>query len=149
MSRVAVRTILRLMGGLAAGCMAAHALAASFTPGPGTTPGREGVSTAGGFFVAYVPTPDPIPLNELCTLTVRVSDSRDPAQPITDAAVTASAWMPAHDHGTALQPRVESHGDGTATVSGLLLHMAGHWELRLGIARKGQMERVTFHVLIE
>jgi YtkA-like len=147
-SRVAVRASLRLMAGLAAGSVAVQALAASITPGPGKTPSREAVSTAGSF-VAYVPTPDPIPLNELFTLTVRVSDPGDRTQPITDAVVTASAWMPAHNHGTALQPRVESHGDGTATVSGLLLHMAGHWELRLGIARKGQMERVTFDVWIE
>ena len=144
-----MRPILRLMTGLAASAVAARGLALSITPGPGQTAGRETLSSAGSFLVSYVPTPDPIPLNELFTVTVRVSDPRHPDQPITDAVVTASAWMPAHNHGTALQPRVESNRDGTATVTGLLFHMPGHWELRLGIARNSQMERVTFHVSIE
>jgi hypothetical protein len=48
-----------------------------------------------------------------------------------------------------LQPHVESHGDGTATASGFLLHMQGEWELRVGVAADGQMERATFTIQLE
>ena len=79
--------------------------------------------------------------DELVNATVTIDGDR--------AVVTANAWMPEHNHGTALQPRVESHGDGTATGEGFLLHMQGRWELRVGVAVDGQMERATFGFLIE
>ncbi len=109
---------------------------------------RGAPTDAGGFYVEYVSKPSPIPLNEIVTLEVRTFES-DRSTPAAGAVVTASAFMPAHGHGTTIQPRVASRPDGSATVTGLLLHMPGHWELRFGVARGGRMERVKFDVSLE
>ena len=107
------------------------------------------VTSGGSFYVTWTADPDPIPLNELFRIRFAVHRADDRGTPVPHAFVTASAWMPEHNHGTTLQPRVESHGDGTATGEGFLLHMQGRWELRVGVALDGQMERATFELLIE
>jgi hypothetical protein len=115
---------------------------------PAATPAGA-VTTGGSFFVTWTSDPEPVPLNELFRLRFKVYRADDRGSLVPRAFVTASAWMPEHNHGTTLQPRVESHGDGTATGEGFLLHMQGRWELRVGVALDGQMERATFEVLIE
>jgi hypothetical protein len=110
----------------------------------------NGALTSGGtFYVTWSPDPDPIPINELFKIRFEVYRADDRRSLVPRAVVTANAWMPEHNHGTSLQPRVESHGDGTATGKGFLLHMQGRWELRIGVALDGQMERATFGFLIE
>lgn len=109
-----------------------------------------GVLTSGGsFYVTWTAEPDPIPLNEVFTIRFQVHRADDHGALVPRAVVTASAWMPEHNHGTTLQPRLQSHGDGTATGEGFLLHMQGRWELRVGVALDGQMERATFAFVIE
>ena len=68
---------------------------------------------------------------------------------VSGAVVTASARMPEHQHGTNLQPRITSHGDGTATGVGFLWHMEGKWELRVGVASGGKMEWTVFPFELE
>ncbi|MDC8014608.1 FixH family protein [Tahibacter soli] len=110
----------------------------------------HGAATGGGsYYVEWTSEPDPLPLNALFALRVRVLRGDDRATPVAGAQVTASAWMPEHNHGTTLQPDVAPQADGSATVTGLLLHMPGHWELRIGVAANGQMERVVFPVDLE
>ena len=72
------------------------------------------------------------------------AESRE--QLVEGAQVSASAWMPDHNHGTHLQPKIISHGDGTATGDGFLLHMEGQWELKIGVAVNGRMERAVVPV---
>jgi len=109
-----------------------------------------GALTSGGtFYVTWASDPDPIPLNELFKIRFRVHRADDRRSLVPRAVVTATAWMPEHNHGSTLQPRIESHADGTATGEGFLLHMQGRWELRVGVALDGQMERATFELLIE
>lgn len=107
------------------------------------------VTSGGSFYVTWTPDPDPVPFNELFRIRFEVHRADDRGTLVPRAFVTASAWMPEHNHGTTLQPRVESHGDGTATGEGFLLHMQGRWELRVGVALDGQMERATFELPIE
>lgn len=107
------------------------------------------VTSGGTFYVTWITDPDLIPLNEMFRIRFEVHRADDRGSLVPRAFVTASAWMPEHNHGTTLQPRVESHGDGTATGEGFLLHMQGRWELRVGVALDGQMERATFELLIE
>lgn len=107
------------------------------------------VTSGGSFYLTWVPDPAPIPLNELFEIRFRVWRADDRSALVPRAVVTANAWMPEHKHGTTLQPQVDSHGDGTATGRGFLLHMEGRWELRVGVALDGQMERATFELDIE
>ncbi len=110
-------------------------------------PPSEGkLTSAGSFYVMWWTEPEAIPLNEMFTLHVCVVEPNDHTTLILEAVITADAWMPAHNHGTTLQPRVQSHGDGTATVTGMLLHMEGQWELRFGVAAGARMERVSFPI---
>ncbi len=102
------------------------------------------LTSAGSFYVEWWAEPAPVPLNEVFEIHFRVSLPEDHATAVEGAVVTASAWMPEHNHGTTLEPEVESHGDGTATGRGFLLHMEGRWELRVGVAAQGQMERAVF-----
>lgn len=112
-------------------------------------PAVYGAATSGGsFYVEWSPEPSPVPLNELFAVRFRVLDPADRETPVAGAAVTADAWMPEHGHGTTLTPRVDSHGDGTATGEGFLLHMEGRWELRVGVAVDGRMERAVFEVVV-
>lgn len=110
----------------------------------------RGMPTSGGsFYVTYEPDPDPIPLNEMFSLKIRVTRADDHGKLVEGAAITAEAFMPEHQHGTTLQPKIDSLGDGTAVGRGFLLHMEGLWHLRIGVAVAGQMERVTFEIRLE
>jgi hypothetical protein len=106
--------------------------------------GGGAVSSDGSYYIEWSPNPAPLPLNELFEIHFRVSHAERREQLVAGAVVTASAWMPAHNHGTSLQPVVQSAGDGTAIGSGFLLHMEGDWQLRVGVAVEGRMERATF-----
>jgi hypothetical protein len=110
-------------------------------------PVRTGAATSGGsFYVEWWTEPAPVPLNEMFEIHFRVLEPGDHQTLVDGAVVTADAWMPEHNHGTPLQPRIESPGDGTATGRGFLLQMEGHWELRVGVAAGGRMERAIFPI---
>lgn len=125
------------------------ALAAVVAAGAAHAATHGAASTGGSYYIEWTSEPDPPPLNALFVVTVRVLRGDDRKTPVAGAQVTASAWMPEHNHGTTLQPAVEPHADGSARVTGLLLHMPGRWELRLGVAANGQMERVVFPLDLE
>jgi hypothetical protein len=107
------------------------------------------LTSESNYYVTWVAEPDPIPLNEMFALRFRVARAADHGTLVTGAVVIASAWMPLHNHGMSLQPQIESHGDGTATGRGFLLHMPGLWELRVAVMVDGQMERATFRIDLE
>jgi hypothetical protein len=50
--------------------------------------------------------------------------------PATGLSMTVRPWMPAHAHGTSVQPTVAESDEGVYTIQNLLFFMAGHWELR-------------------
>lgn len=106
--------------------------------------GGGAVSSGGSYYVEWRPEPAPVPLNELFVIHFRVLHAEDRGALVAGAVITASAWMPEHNHGTSLQAQVESKGDGLAVGSGFLLHMEGHWQLRVGVVADGTMERVNF-----
>ncbi|MDZ4814083.1 MAG: hypothetical protein SGI99_15960 [Pseudomonadota bacterium] len=110
---------------------------------------QAALTSEGTFYVTWTSDPDPIPLNEMFEIHFKVFRADDHETLVSNAMVTASAWMPLHKHSTTLQPQVESHGDGTATARGFLLHMQGAWELRVGVASDGQMERANFAIDLE
>lgn len=106
--------------------------------------GGGAISSGGTYYVEWWPEPAPVPLNEMFVIHFRVLRAEERTTPVPAAVITASAWMPEHNHGTSLQAQVESKGNGSAVGSGFLLHMEGHWQLRIGVAAEGKMERVSF-----
>jgi hypothetical protein len=105
--------------------------------------------TWGSYHVAYEPVPDPIPLNELFRLRVTVRDRS--GLPVRGLDLSASAAMPAHQHGMNLEPKVHKTGEGSFEVEGLLFHMPGRWWIQLDLQAPGKAEktRAVFEVTLE
>ena len=51
--------------------------------------------------------------------------------PVTGIGLTVVPWMPAHGHGTSVNPTVMETTPGTFVASPLYLFMPGSWELRM------------------
>ena len=109
--------------------------------GPG---GHEVKSGAGGFTLRVRSEPEPIPLNEPFALVLERADGGGEAE-----RMRVDAVMPEHRHGTNTQARVERLDARRYRVSGLLFHMAGHWEVHFDILREGVWERGQWDVQVE
>jgi len=55
-------------------------------------------------------------------------------------------WMPAHGHGTAVQPVVTEMSPGVFVATPLYLYMPGHWELRMTVGGAGADDTATVAV---
>ncbi|HEY2902125.1 MAG TPA: FixH family protein [Polyangia bacterium] len=51
--------------------------------------------------------------------------------PVTDLSATVVPWMPAHAHGTSVQPVVTTTAPGVVVATPLYLYMAGEWQIRV------------------
>jgi hypothetical protein len=109
--------------------------------------------TSGGtYYVTYAPVPDPIPLNQVFAMDVRVCRDQAMTTPADDVGIVADAAMPHHHHGMNLVPRSERTGPGAFRVTGMLFHMPGYWEIYVdvkGAGGAGESERARFEVEIK
>lgn len=114
---------------------------------------RARQTSGGSYYVSYTPIPDPIPLNRVFSLDVRVWRDEAMTTPATDVAVSADAAMPHHHHGMNLVPRAERKGDGAFRVNGMLFHMPGYWEIYVDVrdaqGKRGSEERARFEVEVK
>ena len=97
------------------------------------------LQTESGVQIDFASIDDSIPLNQLFTLTVRISNV-----PM-DVAVTIDidATMPAHGHGMNTIPTIEVvEGSNEFEVSNMILHMPGEWELRVLVIHGEVAEQV-------
>jgi hypothetical protein len=53
--------------------------------------------------------------------------------PLDGLTVSIVPWMPAHGHGTSIQPLMTSPSPGVQVASPLYLFMSGEWQLRMTI----------------
>jgi len=117
-------------------------------PAPPAEPDRPGgheLQDPGGAVVLRVRSePEPIPLNEPFALVVE----RGPGAPPFEA-LRVDAVMPVHRHGMNTQTRVQPEGEGRYRVSGLIFHMAGHWEIHFDARRRGVWERRQLDVEVD
>ncbi len=81
-------------------------------------------------------------MNEPFDFTVRVT-------PADDVALEVDAAMPEHRHGMIRKPVITPTGDGTFRVDGMLLHMAGRWEVYFDVTRRGVTERAECEIVLE
>lgn len=107
------------------------------------------VSNDARYVVVFTSEPTPIPLNEPFGLNVQVLDARRDLEVVTDAEITVDAAMPGHGHGMNVVPRVWKNNDHTVTVSNMLFHMPGHWELYFDITRRGRTERAQVDIELD
>lgn len=61
----------------------------------------------------------------------------------------ADATMPEHRHGMNYRPAITPLGDGRFRVEGMMLHMAGRWELAFEVQSGKELVRLTHDVQIE
>jgi YtkA-like len=64
-------------------------------------------------------------------------------------SVRVDAWMPEHRHGMNYRPEIRAQGGGRYRAEGLMLHMAGRWELVFEIRSAGRTERLAASVQLE
>ena len=64
-------------------------------------------------------------------------------------AVRVDAWMPEHRHGMNYRPDVRAQGAGRYRAEGLMLHMAGRWELVFEVRSAGRTERLAQSLRLE
>ena len=54
--------------------------------------------------------------------------------PAAGASVSVLLWMPAHGHGTSVQPQVSETAPGVFVAAPLYLHMPGDWQLLMSMS---------------
>jgi hypothetical protein len=105
------------------------------------------VTESGAFAMTLKTSPSPIRLNEPFELTVLVRalapDARGPL------SVTVDAQMPAHRHGMSTRPQREQLAGDRFLFHGLLLHMAGDWEVVIDAAQGRARDRGIVQLIIE
>jgi len=67
----------------------------------------------------------------------------------TPESVRVDAGMPEHRHGMNYRPSVAATGEGRYRAEGLMLHMAGRWELVFEVRSAGKTERVAQSIRLE
>ena len=60
--------------------------------------------------------------------------------PATGVALAVLLWMPAHGHGTSVQPKVTETAPGVFVAAPLYLHMPGEWELLMSMSTAGTVD---------
>ena len=102
------------------------------------------ISASGNLEVTVEPQLTPVVINRMHSWIIEIRSTAGAY--ISDATITVSGGMPAHDHGLATQPRVtQALGNGRYLLEGLRFHMQGAWQLQLEIEHRG----IADNVLIE
>jgi hypothetical protein len=64
-------------------------------------------------------------------------------------SVRVDAWMPEHRHGMNYRPSLSPQGPGRYRAEGLMLHMAGRWEIVFELRSGDRTERLAASVQLE
>lgn len=114
---------------------------------------NRGLTVNKKFWVEYTPSVNPIPFNQIFSLTVRVADPERHDQPLASASLDeARITMPAHGHGMKVKHTIEPGAEpGTFIIKGLQLHMNGEgengrWALEFVINDRGTIDQASFDV---
>ena len=67
----------------------------------------------------------------------------------TPESVRIGAWMPEHKHGMNYRPTLAANGEGRYRAEGLMLHMAGKWELVFELRAKDSVEQAVQTIRLE
>lgn len=89
------------------------------------------VSDSGGLTIAVRFAPDPPAVG---TDAVQLSFVDANGAPVSGLGLDVVPWMPAHGHGTSVNPTVTETAPGTFVATPLYLFMPGSWELRMTVS---------------
>ncbi len=107
--------------------------------------GRTFPSNGKRFDVELTSDPSTIPANRPFSLRVKVL-KRPKEWPSGPLEMTVGATMPAHHHGMLVEPKCVSLGNDTFKVDGLLMHMAGDWDMTIDLRDGRFTERCEVNV---
>jgi hypothetical protein len=96
---------------------------------------------AGNYQVLYRTQPAPLKVGQHFAVEFAVCPAPE--------SVRVDAWMPAHKHGMNYRPTIAATGDGRYRAEGLMLHMAGNWELVFEVRAKDSVERLAQAIRLE
>ena len=99
-------------------------------------------SRAGHFLVTVTPDLEPLAINTIHRWTVELLTAE--GAPVPSAEISIRGGMPAHDHGLPTRPEATHYlGEGRYLIEGMRFHMAGSWEVILGIETDTQRDEVV------
>ena len=98
------------------------------------------------YAIAYVTTPDPVPVGQHFIVDFSVCPRAGAQSP---QAVRVDASMPEHKHGMNYRPGVSVIRPGTYRAEGLLFHMPGRWELTFDVVAGNTTERISETIRLE
>ena len=105
------------------------------------------MSENGNYQVSYTPKLSAVPVNQIQTWTLRVTEPN--GQPVEDAKITVDGGMPQHGHGLPTVPQVTKYlGNGQYQVEGMKFHMPGWWVVKFKIVRDDLTDNVTFNLML-
>ncbi len=91
------------------------------------------------------PNVEPVPLREIHTWTLEVTDAEGKSFEPTE--LTVDGGMPGHGHGFPTDPQITEHlGDGAFLVDGVKFSMPGAWVMTFGITGPAGTDNVTFEL---
>jgi hypothetical protein len=122
------------------------AAACAAQPCGGDLAGNRHLVENARYTIAYVTTPEPVPVGQHFIVDFSVCP-RAGAQP--PQAVRVDANMPAHKHGMNYKPGITMVRPGTYRAEGLLFHMPGHWELTFDVVAGTTTERMSETIRLE
>ncbi|KAB2910486.1 MAG: hypothetical protein F9K29_24845 [Hyphomicrobiaceae bacterium] len=96
--------------------------------------------------IAYRWTPDELKIGQF--FGVEMVACRLPGGEAVDTIVV-DAQMPAHGHGMNYRPRSTRLAPDRYLVSGLMLHMAGHWRVTFDLFQGTKRTRLTHDVTLK
>ena len=112
----------------------------------GVDPSTDVLTSGESWRVSYTTDPSPIPLSEPFDVTFTIMEQPG-GEPVPGVGVVGSGWMPDHGHGMTVEPETVDNGDGRYTVSVMLFHMEGMWDLTAEVTDDAVTETATFHVV--
>jgi hypothetical protein len=97
-------------------------------------------------FTAAITHPATLPVEQLHSWTVRLSDRKH--APVTHARIKVSGDMPEHGHGLPTMPVAVNRGRGVYQLQGMMFQMPGRWYVQLDVrtATRHDTIRIAFTI---
>src|SRR4051812_34550275 len=116
---------------LAGGACGTDPIQSTEPPSFAADPEQVLTSDSGGLTIAVRFAPDPPTVG---TDAVQLSFVDGSGAPAAGLALAVVPWMPAHGHGTSVNPTVMETAPGVFVATPLYLFMPGSWELRMTVS---------------
>jgi hypothetical protein len=129
----AVLSAIVVLAGLSlAACGSADTTAMSSPPLSFSGPPAQTVTATSGQLTVDVRWSPQVPVEGIDAAELTFRDSA--GNPVDGLTVSVVPWMPAHGHGTSVNPETMSTGPGTQVATPVYLFMSGEWQLRMTIS---------------